>query len=212
MSSKRTSPSDAYLTPYREAHSEHGPGFGVTLWASRKSQRLRFKVFTEMIDFKATCLLDAGCSRGDFAAYLLDHNIDFAHYIGVDGLCQVIEHARQRRLPRTEFICGDFITEPALFSHRQPQVIAISGSLNTMDDSHVLSTLDAAWSRCGQALIFNFLSDRTGPGAKPQQYPARRLSTTVLLDWAMDQTWSVQFRQDYFAHGHDATILMKKDS
>jgi hypothetical protein len=31
-----------------------------------------------------------------------------------------------------------------------------------------------------------------------------------LLDWALARTSQVAFRQDYFRHGHDATILMRK--
>lgn len=210
MTTKHEKMIDPYLEPYRQAHGAHGAGFGVTLWASRKSQRLRFKVMAEMAALKGKRVLDAGCSRGDFAAYLLDHNIDFARYIGVDGLAEVIEHARERHLPRTEFLSGDFVADGSLLGYDKPQIIAISGSLNTMDDATVLATLQAAWGHCEEALIFNFLSDRAGAGAVKQQYPARRLSTMGLLDWAIVRTWSVAFRQDYFAHGHDATILMNK--
>jgi hypothetical protein len=102
------------------------------------------------------------------------------------------------------------VTYPEAMALGQPEVVAISGSLNTMDLKTALAVLDAAWVAASQTLIFNFLSDRTGPGALPQQQPARRLPTMELLDWAMRQTWAVQFRQDYFNHGHDATIVMHK--
>ncbi len=90
-------------------------------------------------------------------------------------------------------------------------MVAISGTLNTMDDDEVKRVLEAAWDAAGETLIFNFLSDRAGPKAPPQLDPARWLDTTLLLEWATGKTWAVQFRQDYFPHGHDATVLMRKE-
>ena len=202
---------DAYLTPYRQAQDQHGSSFEVTLWASPRSQRTRFRVMTEMLDFTGKRVLDAGCSRGDFADYLIEDQRDYARFIGVDGVCEVIEHAKQRDLPRAAFHCRDFVAEPDALAIDEPEVVAISGSLNTMDWSTALSVLEAAWHAAGESLIFNFLSDRTGPRALPQQQPARRLPTLELMDWALARTWDVQFRQDYFDQGHDATILMRKD-
>jgi len=204
------SPEDAYLHPYRQAHGLHGSDFKVTLWASEHSQRTRFAVFTDMLDFTDKRVLDAGCSRGDFAAWLLENDQPYAHFIGVDGLCEVIEHAQAQNLPRSVFYCKDFVTHPETLAIGEPDIVAISGSLNTMDYKTALRVLEAAWKAAGETLIFNFLSDRNGPKALKQQYPARRLPTVKLFDWAMNRTWAVRFRQDYFNQGHDATIRMDK--
>jgi SAM-dependent methyltransferase len=201
---------DTYLDPYRQAHDLHGPDFAVTLWASPRSQETRFRVLAEMCYLHGKRILDAGCSRGDLAAYLLKRDIAYEHYLGIDGLKQVIDFARQRGLQHAEFLCGDFVTQPHLLTTGQPQVIAISGTLNTMDDLTALRVLKDAWDAAGQTLIFNFLSDRAFKAAPAQNGPARRLDTMALLDWATRQTPSVQFRQDYFRHGHDATIAMNK--
>lgn len=201
---------DPYLDPYREAQQTHGTDFGVTLWASPESQQRRFEVFTEMCFFADKRVLDAGCSRGDFAAFLLKRNIPYARFVGVDGLEDVIRYARGRDLPRAEFHAGDLLAQPDLLRTGHPQIITISGTLNTMDEDHAFQLLEHAWNATREALIFNFLSDRTGPGAPPQEYPAHRLPTMRLIDWALDKSWSVQFRQDYFLHGHDATILCRK--
>ncbi len=203
-------PADRYLHPYREAEDTHGHDFEVTLWASPLSQRLRFKVFTELADLEGKRILDAGCSRGDFADYLLKQDIRYGRYIGIDGLQKVIGYARQRDLPDSEFHVGDFLTHPELLRTGEPEVVVISGTLNTMTNRTVRRTLDSAWEAASEMLLFNFLSDRTGPGAPPQGKPARRLDTLWLLDWAFSKTWAVQFCQDYFDQGHDATILMRK--
>lgn len=202
---------DPYLRPYRDSAKKHGSDtFDVTLWADPSTQRLRFDVFTQMCFMTGKRILDAGCSRGDLAAFLIEREVAFDSYVGVDALCDVIDYAQGRDLPRCQFHCGDFVADPALLSIGQPQVICISGSLNTMNDQHAMSVLEAAWAATSESLIFNFLSNRAGAEAAVQTGPARRLDTLNLLNWAMRQTWRVSFRQDYFEHGHDATILMQK--
>lgn len=203
--------SDAsYLSPYVEATRAHGTGFDATLWASEKSQRVRFKVFAEMCDLPGKRILDAGCSRGDFAAWMGEHHVDYAQFIGVDAVCEMIDYAQTRNLPRSRFFCGDFVTHPDLLREGDPQVVVFSGSLNTMKLDTALAVLEAGWQAAGRTLMFNFLSDRAAPQAPRQTGPAYRLNTMVLLDWALQLSDHVAFRQDYFAHGHDATIRMDK--
>ena len=203
-------PHDAYLQPYRESIDRHGVSFESTLWASRQSQRIRFKTFAEMCPFANKRVLDAGCSRGDFAEYLIDQSVTFEQYIGIDGIEEVIEHARQSALPRCEFHSGDLLLDESLLSIGHADVITISGTMNTMTDPQMMRLLEAAWRAAGEALLFNFLSDRCGAGAPPQLPPARRMDTMKLLDWALTRSRLVTFRQDYFEAGHDATILMRK--
>ena len=201
---------DSYLTPYHDAAKQHGHGFETTLWASRRTQELRFEVFTQMCFFMGKRVLDAGCSAGDFAAYLLKKDQTYDHFVGLDGVPQTIARATQRGLPASTFLCGDFVADPRLLSQGEPQIITLSGTLNTMDDATALQLLNHAWNACSESLVFNFLSDRVSPEAPPQAYPARRLPTLPLLDWALTQASDVQFRQDYFPNGHDATLVMRK--
>lgn len=201
---------DAYLQPYRDAQQRHGTDFDVTMWATPRTQRLRFEVFCQMLDLSGKVVLDAGCSRGDFAAYMVERGVKYKRFVGVDGIAEVIDFARQRGLPAADFVVGDFVKDVQFLATDRPQVVTISGTLNTMDLPTALRVLDGAWAGCSEALAFNFLSDRASPEAPAQEYPAQRLPTMALLDWALTQTSNVQFRQDYFAHGHDATLLLQK--
>jgi len=201
---------DAYLDPYRDSSLRHGSDFPVTLWASRRSQQLRFEVFNEMCYLSGKRILDAGCSRGDLAAFLIERGTEFASYVGVDGLANVIDYAKKRRLDRCEFHRGDFVIDTSLLGLGEPQVILLSGSLNTMTDIQVFSVLEAAWEQAVETVMFNFLSDRCGPAAPAQDSFARRLDTVHMIEWALSKCSSVVFRQDYFPAGHDATILMRK--
>lgn len=205
-----TDATDNYLSPYREAHEDHGSDFGVTLWANERSQRLRFKVMTEMVFMLGKRVLDAGCSRGDFAAYMLEKDVAYESFVGVDAVEPVVAFAKSRGLDRSKFFAGDFVSQPSYLSIDRPQVIAISGTLNTMDDATVIGLLDHAWAATSETLAFNFLSDRASKDAPQQTGPARRLPTLKLMDWALKQTPSVRLRQDYFRFGHDATIVMRK--
>ena len=203
---------DPYLQPYREAEKTHGHNFEVTLWANQKTQHLRFRIFTELCDMRDKRILDAGCSRGDFADYLLSNNINFAHYLGLDGLDEVIQYAQDRNLPQSEFLAGDFVQDTQLLTTSSPQIITISGTLNTMSDEQALAVLDAAFNATSETLLFNFLSDRVSSHAPKQGWPARRLPTTKILDWAFSRTPLIAFRQDYFPNGHDATVMMIKET
>ena len=177
---------DDYLQPYREAQQEHGDAFSVTLWARPETQQKRFAVFTEMIDFAGKRVLDAGCSRGDFAQYLLDHGHAYGKFTGVDGVPEVIDFANRRGLPNACFVAGDFAQNRGLLAEGQPQITAISGTLNTMDATTATAVLESAWAGCSEALVFNFLSDRCDPSAPPQEAPAVRLPTEQLLAWAFE--------------------------
>jgi len=205
-------PADTYLDPYRASLAEHGPGFKAMLWYSRKSQRRRFEVFTQMLYFAGKRILDAGCGRGDLAAYLLKHRLNFEHSGGLDALPPMVESARARDLPDCEFFVGDFVHQPALLSTGDPQIICISGALNTLTDEQIAATLLAAWSAASEALLFNFLPLRAGETSAPvpASGPARRLDAARLLDWARAQTTQLAYRQDYFPNAHDATVLMLK--
>lgn len=199
-----------YLQPYRRSLAEHGSNFEVTLWASKRSQELRFGVFNEMAFLGGKHLLDAGCARGDLAEYLLRQHVEYGQYVGLDAMAELVQFARSRGLPRTQFHHGDIVADPAVLATGAPQVILISGTLNTMCDDQVQAVLAGAWRATSQSLLFNFLSARCGPHSPRQEPPVRRLDPAVLLDWAWSQTSQVAFRQDYFPHSHDATIMMTK--
>ena len=203
---------DRYLDPYRRWAKQFGTDVGVTLWASPRSQTLRFEVMAEMVDFSGHRILDAGCSRGDFAEFLDEKGVAYEKFIGVDGLDDVIAYARTRGLPRAEFHTGDLIADPELMRIGDPTIIAISGTLNTMTMKQALCLLDHAWAAKPEVLIYNFLPDLARRGAPPQTGPARRLSACRLLTWSAEQTGRVVYRQDYFDQGHDATILMRPET
>ncbi len=208
-----------YLAPYHRAAREHGPGFRATLWASREKQIRRFEILCGMEDFTAATLLDAGSGAGDMADFLVHRGVRYARYVGLEGVPELVQAGRERELPRADFVQRDFVEDGSAFSDAARATggvdcVVFSGSLNTLELDQATAVLERAWAVTRRALLFNFLSARRGldgqPAAPPDpDDPARRLDPLGLLDWAMDHTPSVLFRQDYF-RGHDATIAMQR--
>ena len=208
-------PADAdekkYLEPYREAVERFGPGFLATLWSSRDSQQLRFDVMINLAGFEGCTVLDAGCGPGDFAAYLLKHNVGFSRYVGIDAMPEMIAEATRRELPRCEFRVADLVHDQQPLHEAQPDWVCISGMLNTMDEVTARQVVSAAYHAATQGVIFNFLSDRTHTRwTRYRTGPARRFNTVNWLEWSLDLTSRVTFTQDYL-DGHDATIMLRHD-
>jgi len=199
-----------YLSPYEQEVKDNGAGFNATLWANEKSQHRRFQAMAESVFFTGKRVLDAGCSRGDFAAYLGQHGHNYAHFTGVDAVSPVIAAANERSLPRADFVAADFVAEPSVLALSDPQIVCLSGTLNTMDLKLSLKVLEASWHAASETLVFNFLPTTCGPDAPPQAYPAKRLDTHHLMAWACEKTPSVIYRQDYFPHAHDGMIVMRR--
>ncbi|MBT8484386.1 MAG: hypothetical protein KJO43_02335, partial [Phycisphaerae bacterium] len=76
--------SDEVLRPYREAVERHGPGFEATLWGSREAQRLRFDVMLDLAPLDGCSIADVGCGPGGFATHLLERDVSFDRYLGLD--------------------------------------------------------------------------------------------------------------------------------
>lgn len=213
-----------YLAPYRDVVRRIGPRFEALLWNSPETQRTRFEAVVDMIDLTGRIVIDAGCGRGDFGKFLHEEEVAYGRYVGVDAVTELLEVARGLELPEAAFIEGDFVSNHGVFdlpsvhvagvggAHRgRADVIVFSGSLNTLPQARAELVLQRAWETCGEALVFNFLSDRNRRSKKEDIGPARRFNTVGLVKWALKRTPLVRFRQDYLK-GNDATIVMLKEA
>jgi len=216
-----------YLEPYKAAAREFGPTFEATLWLSREKQRRRFEVIAGMVGLEDRIVVDAGCGLGDFAAYLVEIGVRIRGYVGLEGVESVVTEARRRGLPGARFVLGDFVADPSVFSAalaegRGPGIMVFSGSLNTLTQERALEVLAYAWKAVGEGgevgsggsggVVFNFLSASDHLPPNPELGPAKRFDPVAMLEWALERTPLVRFRQDYMG-GQDATIaLWKVDS
>ena len=208
-----------YLKPYADAMKEHGPAFEATLWNSPEKQLARFDVIEGMVDLTGRIVVDAGCGLGDLAQRLTDSGVEYGLYIGLEAMEEFVDAASEREIPESAFAVADFVADGRVFSDLQKHeilqghaidVVVFSGSLNTLGEEAMLNVLERAWEVAGEALVFNFLSTRHQRGpAGDDTAPAIRVDPVRVLEWAMERTPNVLFRQEYF-QGHDATVAMLK--
>lgn len=155
----------AYLAPYLSAAARHDGGFKSLLWASVATQEKRFEAFTRMCDFSGKSILDVGCGRADLLDYLREHDIEPDHYVGLEAVPLLATAAERKKRPNSLIVRGDFVTDPKLL-FVGADVIAISGSLNTLEDDAFYATLRSAYEATAAELVFNFLSSSILAGTK----------------------------------------------
>lgn len=203
--------SDPYLDPYREAVKALGAGFEATLWGTREAQQRRFDVMVDYLDLDDLVVLDVGCGHGDFAARLIERGVRFRRFVGLDALPEVIEAAKARGFAQCDFAAVDLVQDPGAIARAEPDVVCLSGTLNTMDDETARALISACFEAASSAVAFNFLSDRCHARWGDRDLtPARRFDTVAWLDWAMTLTSRVAFTQAYL-DGHDATLILWRE-
>ena len=202
--------SPKYLRLYRMAERLHGPGFQATLWSSRASQRIRFEVLAETYPLAGLRVLDAGCGLGDLLAFLEEVGQAPAGYVGVDALAQVIAEARRRTFATpAEFHLGDLIAQPDLLATGAPEVIVISGTLNTLEAEQFFAVLDRAFQAASRCVLFNFLSTHHAPMHPAGDGTIRRVDPVEVFEHGLRLTRQIIVRHDYY-EGHDCTMAWIK--
>ncbi|HEX8912573.1 MAG TPA: hypothetical protein VF796_09470 [Humisphaera sp.] len=153
-----------YLRPYLAAARTHGDGFGSLLWASQRTQWVRFDVIRNAVPMHGRLVLDAGCGRADLLDHLLEHGVQPMDYVGIEAVPAVAEAAERKQRTGVRILRGDFIREPVrLFVGAE--VVVLSGSLNTVADADFYRTVQRAWDATAWTLAFNFLSSAALAGA-----------------------------------------------
>jgi SAM-dependent methyltransferase len=199
---------EPYLLPYVDAAQRHGGGFGALLWASPRTQRLRFEAIRLIFNPQGKSVLDAGCGRADYLAHLLEASCIPADYIGLEAVAPLAAAAETRARDEQSRVAArilraDFVREPArLFVGAD--VVTFSGSLNTLDEATFYSTISRAFDATAEALVFNFLSSPLLAGRKFLVWHAME----DVLKFAHTLADDVRVKADYLAG--DCTICLIK--
>jgi hypothetical protein len=149
-------PEPAYLAPYARAARRHANGFASLLWASRRTQALRFEALCRLRSMKGCSILDVGCGRADLLEFLIGRKEAPARYVGLEGIGGLARAAAGRNLPGCAIIEGDFVADPKRM-FVGAEVIVFSGSLNTLSKPQFYRTLERAYEAAGAAVVFNYL-------------------------------------------------------
>lgn len=203
-------PADS-LTPYRKASRVLGSGFPATLWASPRTQALRFDVLIDLIGvdrLEGRTLLDLGCGDGALAVRLQQRSVQVGRYVGIDGIFAQVEAAQGRGLEGASFVCEDLLETAGSLGRFGAELAVISGTLNTMVQSEAQLLVQRAFEAVRGGICFNFLSDRPVPERLEADLgPAIRHDVVRWLDFSLGLSPLVRFRQDHL-EGHDAAIMI----
>jgi phospholipid N-methyltransferase len=194
----------SYLQPYARAVKRHGADFRALLWASKRTQALRFDAMVRLQDPSGLAMLDLGCGRGDFLDFLIARGMKPSRYIGLEGVPELASAAREKRHPHARIIRADFVHEPDRM-RVGADVVYCSGAFNTIEPGSFYRTLEHAFNAARQALVFNFLSSSLLAGVSYLHWHARR----EVMNFAQALSPNVEKLEGYIEG--DCTIAMRKE-
>jgi SAM-dependent methyltransferase len=193
-----------YLQPYLDATKKYGAGFGSLLWASPKTQAVRFAALLRATECTGKVVLDAGCGRADLLEFMLGRAVYPMRYLGLEAVETLAAAAEKKRLPNGRIVRGDFVSDP-----RQLQVdadvIFFCGSLNTLDEGAFYQSITHAFSAARHSVVFNFL-------CSPQLAASSHLTwhqPEAVLAFVAKLSDHVRFWDDYLPG--DGTMAIRKD-
>ena len=200
-------PPPSYLKPYLTAAKRYGAGFGTLLWASPRTQALRFDALVRAASGRAIRgrrVLDVGCGRADLLDHLRARDVVPGSYVGIEAVEELAAAVERKGILNATVVRGDFVRRPELMRATAADVVLISGSLNTMDAATFYRCIAAAFDAAGEVLAFNFLDSPTLAASSHLTWhrPAdvRAFAATLSADVAL---WD-----DYLAG--DATVAVRK--
>ena len=197
----------SYLRPYLSAARRYGSGFGTLLWASPKTQAVRFDALIRAATgdaIRGHRLLDVGCGRADLLDHLRHRRVIPSAYVGLEAVEELAAAVERKALPAATVVRGDFVRHPELMRSANADVIVMSGTLNTMDAPAFHAAVAAAFDAAGRVLAFNFLAGPTLAGASHLTWhrPAD------VRDFAATLSGDVDYWDDYL--NGDATVAIWK--
>ncbi len=195
----------AYLQPYLKAAARHGSGFGSLLWASPRTQAIRFAALLQAAgNASGKVILDVGCGRADLLDFMLSRGVYPRRYIGLEAVEELAVAAENKRRRHCEIVRGDFVRDPAQLCINA-DILLFSGSLNTLDEPAFYQSVASAFDAATEAVVFNFLAS---PFLAASSHLTWHPSDAVLA-FAGKLSKRVRLWENYLKG--DATIAIRKE-
>lgn len=144
------------LELYEGRYEQFGYDVRTVGWKDTETQRLRFKVLSDIADLSGCSVCDLGCGFGDLYPDLTE-KFKNIKYIGIDLSEKFIGEAK-RRYPDAVFEVRDILQNP--FKEKVDYVLS-SGALSFKikgHENHVWRMLEAMMKMGSKGVAVNFLS------------------------------------------------------
>lgn len=99
----------ACRTHYENVLKKHGDSPQGADWADADSQRLRFKILSEIDDLNGKGIHDVGCGLAHLVEFLAESGVN-CQYVGSDISSLMIEKAKQR-IPKAQLYVADILDD-----------------------------------------------------------------------------------------------------
>jgi cyclopropane fatty-acyl-phospholipid synthase-like methyltransferase len=202
MSEKTTDPFGRIADYYERLIRQYGHDPRACDYGRPESQKIKFRVLSEVMPLSRCSLLDVGCGFADFAAYLQQH-FSGVSYSGIDLCASMVAEAR-RNHPDLDLRTSNVLD--ATFD-RHFDAVTANGTFYLLGEEAwptMRKMIERMFGLATTALAFNSLSDWTNDREANEFYadPVR------VLKFCRELTPWVVLRHDY--HPRDFTVYMYK--
>lgn len=187
---------------YERLIDQHGVGPRACDYGRPESQRVKFRVLSEVMSLDGKSILDVGCGFADFADYL-DEQFEGVRYSGVDITPGCIEKAC-RTHPGLDIRQGDILQQNV---HESYDLVTANGIFYLMGDeaeSLMKQLVTKMFELSRDAVAFNSLSSWCDDKEEGEYYA----DPSHVLEFCRGLTPWVTLRHDY--HARDFTVYMYK--
>lgn len=189
---------------YDKKVKRYGDEICSVAWGSRRSQRRRFEVLTQIADLNGASVLDIGCGLGDFYNWLIRRYKKIC-YTGIDITDSMIDIASSK-YKKAKFEIKN-ILDLKRSSGFYDYVFA-SGIFNRKVQGHekyVKSVIRHMFHLAKKGMAFNVMSSKADFKNMSEYYA----DAGEILDFCLTLSRKVILRHDYMTH--DFTVYLYKD-
>lgn len=141
---------------YQERYERLGGDIGSVGWRDEASQRLRFRILSEIADLSHCSICDVGCGFGDLCSFL-GQRFEGVEYVGLD-ICGDLLKEAEARCPGVSFEERDILSAPV---QRSFDFVLSSGALSYRikdNKTHIKRMLEECMRMTKAGVAVNFLS------------------------------------------------------